>query len=174
MKFLVKKNNLEALRDRLGYIKREVAAFGDRWVLLSAHYLDDTIRQHLATQGRGGAPPPLTQLTKFIYSIDGPPDGSGIRNHLNLFFEKGEGRSLAGIGITPGRPTTTARIQDRGAVIPLTPGLRGFFAARYGIVFSQSKQFLVVPGRRFWSDSNEKARNEAERSLRAFFLDLLG
>lgn len=167
------KSDWDKLFDKLDKLEKRSPIVGSQIMNRSAHRMDDHIRDHLASQGRGGAPPPLTETTKHIYSIDGEPDGSGIRDHIRVKAGWEGNRYTAILGILDGKPTLVAKVQNDGCIIPVTQAMRGYFAARYGIFFKPEKKYLVVPGRHFWDDSLEKTQNETVQELRQFFKQVL-
>lgn len=157
---------------KLKNARARVNAKGAQWVLVSANRLDDLIRQHLQGQGRGGAPPPLSEMTKQIYEIAGEPDGSGIHNTLEQYFRQEGNVFVAGVGIPEGKPTTIAKVQDEGAVIPVTDKMRGFMAANFGIYLRAETTHIVIPGRNFWSQSVKQAQSDAKKELARFMDEL--
>jgi hypothetical protein len=162
------------LFDRLNKLEANVKSVGESICQDAVQNMDDLCRDHLASQGRGGATPPLTAMTKHIYSIDGEPDGSGIRNHMEVKTGWAGNEYTAVLGILDGKPTIVAKVQNDGCIIDITPAMRGYFAARYGIFFKADKKYLVVPGRRFWDESWEKTRSETIKELSSFFRNVLG
>lgn len=127
----------------------------------SANYFYNKLIENLESQGRGGEPPDLSTATRQIYKVDGEPDGSGIRNHIQVSVSK-RGKSWVGtVNIPPGKPTLVAAVQESGATIPVTDKMRGFLASR-GIYLKSSTNYIYVPGRKFWS----KARTDTKRFTR--------
>lgn len=167
------KSNWSELFEKLDKLERRSPIVGAQIMDSAAHRMDDHIRDHLARQGRGGAQPPLAETTKHIYSIDGEPDGSGIRNHIRVKAGWEGNRYTAILGILDGKPTLVAKVQNDGCIIPVTQAMRGYFAARYGIFFKADKKYIVVPGRHFWDESLEKTQNEAVQELKQFFTRVL-
>lgn len=157
---------------KLKNVRARVNAKGAQWVMVSANRLDDLIRQHLQSQGRGGATPPLSEMTKQIYEIAGEPDGSGIHNTLEQYFRQEGNAFVAGVGIPEGKPTVIAKVQDEGAVIPVTDKMRGFMAANFGIYLRAETTHIVIPGRNFWSQSVKQAQSDAKKELARFMDEL--
>lgn len=157
---------------KLKNARSRVNAKGAQWVLVSANRLDELIREHLKSQGRGGTPPPLSEMTKQIYEIAGEPDGSGIHNTLEQYFRKEKNAFVAGVGIPEGKPTIIAKVQDEGAVIPVTDKMRGFMAANFGIYLRAETTHIVIPGRNFWSQSVKQAQSDAKKELSRFMNEL--
>lgn len=155
---------------KLSRVQREIKPRGAEWARNQAIAMDHRVRSHLDEQGRGGAPPPLSAMTKQIYDVDGEPDGSGIVNHLTLEFRHRPDGAIAILGIPEGKPTLVAKVQDRGCVVPVTDRMRGFMAARYGIYLRQDTTHINIPGRHFWEDSLRvtcrKARKELKQLLK--------
>jgi len=152
--------------------KARINAKGAQWTILSAKRLDEIIRQHLARQGRGGYPPPLSDMTKRIYQVAGEPDGSGIHNTLEQYFRQEGNGFIAGVGIPEGKQTMIAKVQDEGAVIPVTQKMRGFMAANFGIYLRAETSHIIVPGRNFWGESVKQAQSEAKKELARFMDEL--
>ena len=147
---------------KLKNARSRVNAKGAQWVLVSANRLDELIREHLKGQGRGGTPPPLSEMTKQIYEIAGEPDGSGIHDTLEQYFRKEGNAFVAGVGIPEGKPTIIAKVQDEGAVM----------AANFGIFLRAETTHIVVPGRNFWSQSVRQAQSDAKKELAKFMNEL--
>ena len=157
---------------KLKNARSRVNAKGAQWTIVSARRLDDLIRQHLGEQGRGGHPPPLSDMTKHIYQIAGEPEGSGIHNTLEQYSRQEGNVFIAGVGIPEGKPTTIAKVQDEGAVIPVTQKMRGFLAANFGIYLRTETSHIIVPGRNFWGESIKQAQLEAKKELARFMNEL--
>ena len=155
----IKKNEYPDLIDRLNRTKSNLPNLGDRWVKNSIHNLDRHIRHNLATQGRS-RPPKLSSATLQIYRNSEPPDGSGIRNHLEINYHSEGGKSIAILGIPLGKPTTVARTQEYGAVIRVTDKMRKFLASQ-GIFLRADTTHITIPARYFWSMANTRAKTEA-------------
>lgn len=159
----------DKLFKKLDLLEKKTPHVGAQIVYDAAVTGDREIRDHLAGQGRGGEPPPLSSMTQRIYSIDGDPDGSGITNHLVVEFRRDKNGSMALVGIPEGQPSLVARVQDRGATIPVTDAMRGFLSARYGIHLRAETTHITVPGRHFWRKSISKAKAQAIKDLSQFF-----
>lgn len=168
MEFDIAKNDFPALRSRLESMGGKMLPMGRQWAEESVNKFESLYREHLEKQGRGGAPPPLSSATEHIYSQDGWPDGSGIRNHIEVFTQF-DGKTARGIlGIPKGRPTMIAIVQDRGATIKVTPKMRGFLASR-GIFLRADTIAIIIPGRRSWSQSIKTAKMLAKGNLKRQF-----
>lgn len=169
---LSRKGSYRKLLQQLEQAPRRAAKAGTQWAIASAREVDTQVRQNLATQGRGGAPPPLSPITRELYRQTGEPDGSGIVNHLVLEFRREGDRFIALLGIPEGKPSLVARVQDRGATIRVTDRMRGFLAA-HGIFLRASTTHINVPGRHFWElalrDSRASAKRNLKRILREIF-----
>lgn len=139
----------------------------------AAQEMDGAVRNHLSEQGRGGYPPPLADMTKQIYKIDGQPDGSGIVNHLELSYFQIGNKYTACLGIPTGKPTMIARVQNNGCIIQVTDKMRGFLAAQYGIFLRAETTHITIPGRKFWDESIQYTRSRAIARLKTFFADAL-
>lgn len=126
----------------------------------------DSLRQNLAQQGRGGAPPPLSGATRRIYDTDGEPDGSAILDHIVLEpFSETATQGVAIVGVAKGKPTMLMMIQNDGCVIPVSEKMRGFLAARYGIFLKHDTLVIVIPGRGVWENTWKQAVDDALREL---------
>ena len=172
MKFKITKNEFPALRSRLTEIQKQVIPTGQRWAEESAQNFEQIYRSHLANQGRGGAPPPLSGAAEYMYSQYGQPDGSGILNHIEFDSKTNSKGAIAWVGIPSGKPTIVAIVQDKGATITVTPKMRGFLASR-GIFLRADTMAIVVPGRGSWSDSIHRAIGEAKIRLKRDFGKIL-
>jgi len=171
MRLTTKKNNYPLLRTRLTEIEKEVPRIGEQWARQSAQFFDDTYRDRLATQGRGGQPPPLSAVTRHLYKRLGEPNGSGIRNHIELTYNQQGNTFTATLGIPKGRPTTVAKVQDQGATIQVTQRMRGFLAY-HGIFLKATTTHIQIPARHSWEYSLRDAREEARKELKNFWREL--
>lgn len=169
---LTHKGSYRKLIDKLERQPREVPRKGAKWAGEAVDGLNKRVREHLAEQGRGGEPPPLSAMTRRIYDIDGEPDGSGIVNHLTLEYRKRGSKVIAILGIPQGKPTIVAKVQDRGATIEVTDKMRGFLAAAYGIYLKATTTHIQIPGRHFWEYSVRATNREATRKLKRLFKKL--
>ena len=172
MKFKIIKNEFPALRSRLIQMQKQVIPTGQKWAEESAQNFEGIYRSHLATQGRGGAPPPLSGATEYMYSQYGEPNGSGILNHIEFDSKTNSKGAIAWVGIPSGKPTVVAIVQDKGATITVTPKMRGFLASR-GIFLGADTMAIVVPGRGSWSNSIHRAIDEAKIRLKRDFDQIL-
>lgn len=155
-------------------IQKEIKPRGAQWARSQAISLDHQVREHLEEQGRpGGVRPGLSPMTQHIYSVDGEPDGSGIVEHLTLEFRQEGERFVAVLGIPDGRPTMIAKVQDRGAIIPVTDRMRGFMAARYGIFIRPETTHIQIPGRHFWENSLKVVKRKGRQELRKLMRSLM-
>jgi hypothetical protein len=125
--------------------------------------------KNLETQGRGGQGPELSDLTKRIYDQVGEPDGSGIRNHLEVSYKKLGSRQTAVLGLPQGKPSIVARVQNEGATIPVTDSMRGYLSAALGIHLKASTTHIVVPGRKFWDLAYKTASEQLKAELAEIF-----
>lgn len=126
---------------------------------------------NLEGQGRGGTPPPLSQMTTKIYQQAGEPDGSGIRNHLTVEYKQTSRHTTAILGIPDGQPTIVAKVQNDGCSIAVTDKMRGFLAAEYGIFLRATTTHIVVPPRHFWDDALKVTSERLRDRLRSIFLE---
>jgi hypothetical protein len=172
MKFDIKKNEFLLLRSRITNLSTKVIPTGQEWATESVNKFEEIYREHLENQGRGGAPPPLSPATEHIYSQDGWPDGSGIRNHIEVIVVRDKKGATALLGIPKGKPTMVAIVQDKGATITVTDKMRGFLASR-GIFLRGDTIAIVIPGRGSWSESIKTAIALAKSKLKRDFRPLL-
>lgn len=167
MKLTRDRDDFGKLVEKLEAAPDKIRHSGRHWVERSTIHMNSAFRQNLATQGRGGIGPPLTDFTKRVYGIVGEPDGSGIRNHIVVLIDT-MGNTFTGVvGIPAGRPTIITKIQNDGAIIPITNSMRDYFAS-IGMPLSQSKHYFDVPGRRAWSDAQSKSYDKSQRMIRHF------
>ena len=160
-------SNLDKLTAKLASQRDGIPKMGANWVMRSARATRYAYTSYIKGQARpGGAPPPLSGMTKHIYSIDGKPDGSGILNHLDIAFSNRNGIPTATFGIPKGKPTMIAKVQDQGATIQVTPKMRGFLAAKYQIFLKASTRVIVIPARQSWSATRDFAMTRALLDLR--------
>ncbi|NJR24361.1 MAG: hypothetical protein HC786_20520 [Richelia sp. CSU_2_1] len=124
------KGGYKQLAEKLKNARSRLNAEGAQWVVESVERLDELLRQHLKEQGRGGTPPPLSPMTLHIYQTLGEPDGSGIHDGMERYFRQEGDGFVGGIGILQGRPTVVAKVQDEGAIVPVTDRMRGFWRPR--------------------------------------------
>lgn len=172
MKIDIKKNEFSLLRSRITKLSTKVLPVGQEWATQSVNKFEEIYREHLENQGRGGAPPPLSSATEYIYSQDGWPDGSGIRNHIEIITRVDKKGAIALLGIPKGKPTMVAIVQDKGATITVTDKMRGFLASR-GIFLRADTIAIVIPGRHSWSESIKTAIKLAKTKLKRDFNPLL-
>lgn len=162
---LTQQGSYKKLVQRLEQAPRRVSQKGSQWAIASASDVDTRVRENLGAQGRGGAPPPLSSATQKIYRAAGQPDGSGIVNHLTLEFRREGNRFVATLGIPEGRPSLVARVQDRGATIPVSERMRGFLAVQ-GIFLRATTTHINIPGRHFWETALRDSRASSKRQLK--------
>ena len=138
----------------------------------AAKLMETKLRENLESQGReGGHPPPLSEMTKDIYARSGEPDGSGIRDHIEIITYRRGGRQFSTVGIHSGRPSIIAQVQNNGATIAVTDKMRGYLSAKFGIHLKASTTHIVIPGRSFWDDAFKEASAELKRELTRIFAE---
>lgn len=172
MEIKLKGQGFAAISRRLLILERSVSDRGALLMKTAAERTHELALENLASQGRGGSPPPLSGATRRIYERDGQPDGSGIRNHMEVSYQRNGNETVAILGILAGQPSVVARVQDQGATIAVTEAMRGFLSARYGINLRATTTYIHVPGRRFWERAVLQSRRELIQELRSFFKDL--
>ncbi|MGB3203667.1 MAG: hypothetical protein WBB28_01625 [Crinalium sp.] len=163
----------DKLFNKLDKLEHNVARVGEETMSNAARHMNWHVRNNLATQGRGGEGPELSSMTLHIYEIDGQPDGSGIRNHLTLDFKQRGNRFTATLGIPEGKPTMVAKVQNDGAIIPVTEKMRSFLKSRYRIGLGEKTSHIIVPGRKFWDNALKETRHQVLLELRMFFSRVL-
>jgi hypothetical protein len=157
------KSNYSKLTDYLGRL-RGIADKGRSWAEESAAFFEKELHKNLKAQGRSRTPK-LTSLTLKLYRARGNPNGSGIRRHIRKTSNVTQSGARVAVGILAGKPSLVARVQDRGAMIRVTPKMRGWMAIN-GVFLKQSTKVLRVPGRGFWRRALAKSRAMAKRSAR--------
>lgn len=167
------RGNLTQLKNKLQKMRQEVPQAGKQWARETAQNFYHNAYQTLSNQGRpNGTPPPLSPMTRQIYSVDGEPDGSGIRNHMRIVEQNQYDGYQATFGILEGEPTKIARIQNYGATYTVTQDMRDFFAARYGIYLSPNTTVIHVPGRHFLDIASDQTKRHAKESFDRLFNDI--
>lgn len=159
------KDEFPHLIKKIDKISQEIGDIGEQWVRGRVDDFEGTYREHLKTQGRGGQPPPLSQLTREIYSKIGEPDGSGIRNHIRTEIQRIKSSTTGIFGILEGRPTIVAKVQDQGAVVPVTLKMRRFLAA-HGIYIRGDKTHFVIPARYSWTNTHRDVLRRGKQKLK--------
>lgn len=167
------KDNWGNLFERLHLLKTKVPEHGAKLMVQAAQEMDSEVRSHLKKQGRGGAPPPLSDMTRHIYSIKGEPDGSGVEDAMEVVVMKRGHDFTAVFGIPDGKPTMIIKVQNEGASIHVTDKMRGFLAANYGIFLRASTTVIVIPGRDVWNEPWQLTKESFERRIKDFFSDAL-
>jgi hypothetical protein len=158
------KDNLDGLILKLQKMKQDANRRGKQWAEESALTLYKYLHEHLEKQGRDESfPPPLAAATRHIYEISGGSDGSGIRDHIEKGTNMSGSTFVAYVGIPQGEPTMVAKVQNDGAVIPVTEKMRGFLAATYGISLKKETTHIVIPARHFWDKSVKRAKEKAKK-----------
>ncbi len=115
---------------------------GEDWVKRNSKFFYETARERLRTQGRGGngTPPPLAQSTIERYNRYGWPDGSALYDHIQYCAIN---KHHAVVGITKGKPSMIAAVQNDGAIIN-----------------TQSGKTFYIPGRRFWDTAKQQTKTK--------------
>lgn len=124
--------------------RQQMEGVAKDWAKESAEDMKVAAIAHLETQGRGGEPPPLSPNTIARYNATKWPDGSGIRDHIDVVPH---GSGCAAV-IPEGEHAMIARVQDRGATIPSAGG------------------YIIVPGRRFWRASWATVKRSSKQKLK--------
>jgi hypothetical protein len=171
MKLEITKNEWGQLKAKLLRLETELPGLGRKWAEACANFFNARYREHLRTQGRGGVGPRLSPVTLYLYSRRGHPDGSGIRNFIEIdSVTQGDNFKIV-FGIKAGRATMIAKVQDRGATIRVTERMRGFLA-RNGVFLRRSTTHINVPGRRSWRDTSESTKKFAASQLKEVFREI--
>jgi len=157
-------SSLNGLTAKLSDIKEKVPLRGAEWAEQSAQTLHSLYQAHLTGQGRpDGYPPSLSPATLKIYELDGEPDGSGIRDHIEYGVLRDYHQVVGYVGIPLGKPTMIAKVQNDGCVIPVTDAMRGFLAARYGIYLRNETRHIYIPPRHSWDTSVMQAKLQSKK-----------
>lgn len=149
---VIGKGDFRAAADRLQRLAQDSRLAGQQWAKDRADKMRDRAIVNLEEQGRTRLPPPLSDATKKIYQQDGEPDGSAVRNHIEIHYEQRGSRFLAIVGVPTGEPSRIAIVQEKGASIRVTGVMRGFLAS-HGIFLRTETTHIQVPGRHFWEEA---------------------
>lgn len=137
-------------------LKKNTPKIAEKWVKDSANEFHQQLLHNLETQGRGGQGPELAEstLARYRASNGALPDGSGIRNHIQVRFTKTARGFSAVVGIPNGDPTMVAMVQNYGCLIQV--GNKSFYVpARYfwtlasDHIFRYSKRKILVFARKY-------------------------
>lgn len=165
-------SSLPQLINKLQNITEEkVMLTGEKWVTEMANSTYQQCVENLTNQGRN-EPPPLSAATLKIYSIDGNPDGSGIRDHISIEINQIKSGWRAIVGITKGKPTMIAKVQNHGCVITVSDKMRKFLAIK-GIFLRPETSFIRIPGRFFWEKAITHAQQISKQKTKEMIDDLL-
>ena len=138
---------------------REVPKKGHSWVKSTAIEFESGLHANLAAQQAN-----LSGATRRMYAIHGRPDGSGIRDHISHSTSQSSESLRITVGISSGKPTMIAKVQEYGITIKVTEKMRSWFQFR-GINLKSSTIFIRIPGRRFWSKSFRIAQKNSKNLL---------
>jgi flagellin-like hook-associated protein FlgL len=109
----------------------------------------------------------ITKASPFIKQ----GDEHGLSDKIELQITRTPHGIKTVIGVPEGQPTTIAYVQEYGAAIPVTDGMRGHFAKTWGVYLKQSTTHIHVPGKQFWSKAMrrgaDRMREVSERKLRS-------
>ena len=151
--------NLSGLYKKLAELK-EKPDQGEDWAKRSALEFEAKLRSNLAEQKNS-----LSSVTIRLYKLRGSPNGSGIRNHIHKEIRSIPGGVRSVVGISQGRPTMVAKVQEYGTTIAVTDKMRGWFG-HHGIHLRSSTIFIRIPGRRFWSGAWKAISKQSRRELK--------
>ena len=151
--------NLQGLYKKLAQLK-EKPERGEVWAKQSAMEFEAKLRSNLAEQKNS-----LSSVTIRLYKLRGSPNGSGIRNHIHNEVESIPGGIRSVVGISQGKPTMVAKVQEYGTTIAVTDKMRGWFG-RHGIHLRSSTIFIRIPGRRFWSGAWKAVSRQSRKDLK--------
>lgn len=165
MKLTIIKNEWGELKTKLGKLESELPELGKIWATNCAHFFNTRYREHLRTQGRGGATPRLSPVTLYLYNRRGNPNGSGIRNFIEIESVTEGNKFRIVFGIKAGRASMIAKVQDRGATIKVSERMRGFLA-RNGVFLRRSTTHINIPGRRSWSETSAITKEYADSTFK--------
>ncbi len=166
--YAITRNDWGRLKTGLQKLPTAAKDWGEQWAKDAVNNQERIYRHHLETQGRGGEPPPLSEATRELYRQLGDPDGSGIRDHITIDYKETTRGFKAIFGLPEGRPSMIARVQDAGAIIPVTQRMRGFLAV-HGIFLKATTTHIEIPARHSWEKSSQRAQADARERLRLFW-----
>ena len=161
---LIVKSTLPGMFARFRQIE-QMPDRGEEWAKRSASDFEDQLHQNLINQRKT-----LSSVTVRLYKLRGAPNGSGIRNHIHSEVHSAGGAVRAIVGISQGRATMIAKVQDRGTTIKVTEKMRGWFG-QHGVNLRSSTVFIRIPGRRFWRNAWESVRKNSDRELKQIYKD---
>ena len=143
----------DALIRALNSLKTNPERVTKKWVDDCAEEFKQSLIENLETQGRGGQPPPLAESTLKRYETN-PPDGSGIRNHIQIRKRRRGKIYEVTVGIPTGDPSMIAHVQN------------------YGCTIERDGKTFYVPGRQFWSLAAQKIKRYSKRRIKVVFSHL--
>lgn len=160
------KNNLGNLKYQIKYIKSKEKELQD-WSIESANNFISEYSRLISIQGRSGeVPPPLSPATHKIQKTFGKPDGSGIRDYLEVSYNKdNRGNLIATAYINDSKAQMIASVQEYGALIPVTEKMRGKLAFA-GIFLRSDTKYIRIPARYAWKKAYNNTIKESKRKLK--------
>lgn len=90
--------------------------------------------------------------------------GELARSVRVLVIPKGRDRTDFTVTVAPGKQSIKASIAEHGAVLPVTPKMRRFLAAR-GLILRKSTKFITVPPRPVFQRAVELSIPAIEREI---------
>lgn len=163
MSRLTYKSNYKGLTERLTHMATAIPVKGKRWAQEAAEAMQQECIANLANQHREQ---PLSAATEELYRNAGYSNSSAsLSSQIHLSTAGDRHRFVATVGIPEGQPTIVARVQDRGAVIPVTDKMRGFLSV-HGLHLRADTTHIVIPGRHFWRNALRTARRKAKDKLK--------
>jgi hypothetical protein len=147
--FSFNENTGDKIVRSLMLLKSKSPKMGEKWVKDSANEFYQQLLHNLETQGRGGQGPALAESTIARYKASGGslPDGSGIRNHIQVRFTRTSRGFNAVVGIPNGDPTMVAIVQN------------------YGCVIQSGNKSFYVPARYFWTLATDHIVRYSKRKI---------
>jgi hypothetical protein len=143
---------------------RQLPAQGNIAAVKASERMQQEAVENLSLQGRARSPK-LSSATLLLQSQLGAPTGNGVRKHIDTNTRFSGRMFVALCGIPEGKPSMVARVQNNGAVIKVTPKMRGFLAA-HGIYLRQKTKAIRIPARRFWDMAWRDAKRQYKADLR--------
>lgn len=156
--------NLDKLIKKIQHLDHSVIRnIGTQWSKDCANRMKKNYIANLEKQGRSdGKTPPLSSATLKMYDLNGEPDGSGIRDHIQVVTDKNDSKHFvrSAMVIADGKPTMIAKVQNNGVNIGVTERMRGFLATQ-GIFLKATTLVISIPPRYSLSRAVQQTNKEA-------------
>lgn len=164
-KLNIKRNRLGKLKFHIQGIKAKEKDLSD-WSKDAAHTFAEEYKRLISIQGEDQSmPPSLSTATYKIRKTYGEPDGSGIRDHVKISYDRDfRGNLTASVYIDDPKASLVASVQERGAIIPVTDKMRGKLAYA-GIFIRSDTTHIRIPGRYAWEKAYKNTIGKSKRDL---------